>query len=433
MKLWQKTGTKMHPAVNKYIISRNLAADNALLPYDIQGSIAQAKMLGKIKILTETEVTKLVQTLEEIKEKHANGEFVLEQKNEDVHTAIENYLVEKLGDTGKKIHSGRSRNDQILTDQRLQAKDQLQVTAELCLKLAQKLIEFATEHKDVPMPGYTHTQIAMPSSVGQWASSFAESLINDVYALQGAHKVINQNPLGTAAGFGSGLPLDRDHTTKTLGFGRVQINPIYAQNSRGKLEAFVVSSLFQVMMSLGKLANDLVWFTSGEIKFFDVNPSPTTGSSIMPQKRNLDIMEVLRANVSIVQANLLQIQTAGMNLISGYNKDLKITKKPVIESFDLTNRSLEITHLLFENMVPNEDRLRASFDTSIFATDEVNKMVMNGVPFRDAYREVGTNLDKIKAYDIDANLKSKTHLGSTGNLGLEIMTQRLEDLKKIQW
>lgn len=433
MKLWQKTGTQINPAVNAYIISKNLAADNALLPYDIQGSIAQAKMLGKVKILTEKEVTDLVETLQEIQQKHSDGTFVLEQKNEDVHTAIENYLVEKLGNTGKKIHSGRSRNDQVLTDQRLQSKDKLETTAKLCCKLADKLIRFATEFKNIPMPGYTHTQIAMPSSVGQWASSFAESLINDVYAIQGAHKVINQNPLGTAAGFGSSLPIDRDHTTNTLGFERTQINPIYAQNSRGKLEAFVVSALFQVMMTLGKLANDLVWFTSTEIKFFDVNPALTTGSSIMPQKRNLDIMEVMRANVSVVQANLLQIQTAGMNLISGYNKDLKITKKPLLDSFKITDHSLEITHLLFENMVPNEDRLRASFDTSIFATDEVNKMVMNGVPFRDAYREVGSNLDTIKNYDIDTNLQSKTHLGSTGNLGLEIMTERLEKLKNLKW
>ena len=428
-KLWTKTGTTMHPAVNDYIISRNLEADNALLPYDVQGSIAQAKMLASVGIITNQERDDLIAALHEVAKKHAQGEFKLEETNEDVHTAIENYLVEKVGPAGKKIHTGRSRNDQVLTDQRLQAKDLITETIKTAKSLGETILAFAKKHEFVPMPGYTHTQWAMPSSVGQWASSFVESLINDIYALEGVYKIIDQNPLGTAAGFGSCIPINRDITTKELNFSRTQINPIYAQNSRGKLEAFVLAGLMQVMLTLGKIANDLVWFTSGEIKFFHVNPSLTTGSSIMPQKKNLDIMEVLRANVHIVQANLLQVQSVGINLISGYNKDLKVTKKPVLDSFKIVKDSLEITQLLFENMKPNEERLLASFDSSIFATDAAHKLVLQGVPFRDAYRQVGENLDQVQNVNPVENIKSKTHLGSTGNLGLEMLEEQLTAIK----
>ena len=428
MKLWQKTGSKIHPAVNKYIISKNLEADNALLPYDIQGSIAQANMLERIGILMPQERDDLIQGLNEILKAHKKGEFLIDQENEDVHTAIENYLVEKYGNTGKKIHTGRSRNDQVLTAQRLQSKDKIKETIEAAKKIAQTILKFSQAHEFVPMPGYTHTQIAMPSSVGQWSSSFVESLINDIHALEGVHKIIDQNPLGTAAGFGSMIPNDRNFTTKELEFSQIQINPIYAQNSRGKLEAFVLAGLMQVMLTLGKIAHDLVWFSSTEIKFFDINPALMTGSSIMPQKKNLDIMEVLRANVHVVQAHMFQVQSVGMNLISGYNKDLKIIKKPVLESFQITLDSLAITQILFENMQPNKERLLDSFDDSIFATDASHNLVLSGMSFRDAYQQIGENLDQVKAVDPLENIKSKTHIGSTGNLGLEKLQERLESV-----
>jgi argininosuccinate lyase len=278
------------------------------------------------------------------------------------------------------------------------------------------------------MPGYTHTQQAMPSSVGQWAGSFVESLLDDVSALAAAIQMNDQNPLGSAAGFGTALPIDRDYTSKLLGFSRTQINSLYCQNSRGKIESFTVAALLQVMMTLGKIANDLIWFTSREFGFFKVDVSLTTGSSIMPQKRNLDIMEVLRANVSVIMANQMQIQSAGHNLLSGYNKDLKITKKALMDSFEITESGLDITKLLFKNLEPNKERLKESFSSEIFATDEANKLALKGVPFRDAYRQIGESLKKVKAQDAEKNIRSKKHIGATGNLKLEIYQEKIKKL-----
>jgi argininosuccinate lyase len=270
----------------------------------------------------------------------------------------------------------------------------------------------------------------MPSSVGQWASSFVESLLNDFTILQSAYNLNDQNPLGSAAGFGTGLPLQRELTTSELNFNRTQINPIYCQNSRGKIESFTITALLQVMETLGKIANDLIWFTSQEFNFFSVDNSLTTGSSIMPQKRNLDIMEVLRANVSVVQSYQIQAQNVGRNLLSGYHKDLKMTKKILMESFAITLDSLQIVDLLFHNLTVNPENLEKALSPEIFATDEVNKLVENGMPFREAYQQVGNNLADISDFDPVENIKNKTHLGSTGNLGLEILEKRLQNLEK---
>lgn len=418
-KLWQKSDSKTNPAVTKYMVSKNLEADNKLLPYDIKGSIAHAKMLAKVGLLEKGEAKEIVKELEGLAKKHAAGEFVLGEGVEDMHSAIESYLVEQLGDAGKKIHVGRSRNDQVLTAMRLYSKGAVEETIGLLRDTANTLLDFAQKYEFVPMPGFTHMQHAMPSSVGQWSCAFVESLINDIRVLEAALHLNNQNPLGSAAGFGTAMKLDREMTAKELGFDRVQINPIYCQNSRGKIEAFTITALLQVMMSLGKLANDMVIFTSQEFGFFKVDNSLTTGSSIMPQKRNLDIMEVLRANVSIMQSLQVQCQSVCFNLISGYNKDLKITKKPLLDAFEICQESLKIVKLMVENMEPVVENLEAAFDdVEIYAADYANELVEGGMTFRDAYVAVGENLSKLEKRDVYENIKSKTHLGATGNLGI---------------
>ena len=269
-KLWQKETTTLNPAVTKYMVSKNLEADNALVPYDIQGSIAHTKMLAKVGLLEDSEAERLASALSDLLQIHTEGGFVLNQDSEDMHTAIETWLVEQLGDIGKKIHVGRSRNDQVLTALRLYARKAIEDTKQDVKKTAETILDFAQTHEFVPMPGFTHMQHAMPSSVGQWAGAFVESLINDIDLLDTAYRLNNQNPLGSAAGFGTAMPLDRTMTADILGFDRVQINPIYCQNSRGKIEAFTITTLLNVMMTLGKLANDLVIFTSQEFDFFKV-------------------------------------------------------------------------------------------------------------------------------------------------------------------
>lgn len=418
-KLWQKSGTKTHPLVTKYIISKDCAQDKVLLKYDLIASIAHAKMLGHVGLISKKEAAALVKTLEEILALDKKGQFILKREDEDCHTAIENHLVEKLGDTGKKIHMGRSRNDQVLTALRLYSKEHLKEVQKHVVETAKTILDFAQKHEFVPMPGYTHTQQAMPSSVGQWAGAFVESLLDDVKMLQAAYQLNDQNPLGSAAGFGTSLLLDRNYTTEKLGFKKLQWNTLYCQNSRGKIESFVVTALLQVMMTLGKIANDMVWFTSTEFSFFNVDKSLTTGSSIMPQKQNLDIMEVLRANVHVVMSYQSQIQNVGLNLLSGYNKDLKITKKPLMEAFKITLDSLAIIKLLFSCMSPNLGKLNRAMSPEIFATDEVNKLVQKGIPFRDAYKKISHNLGKIALPNVKENLKSKKHTGAPGNLNLK--------------
>lgn len=422
-KLWEKGGNKnseLQAAVNRYIVN-DLAADNILLPFDVEASIAHARMLAEVGLLEKDSADKIITQLKRIPDLYAKGEFTIKQENEDVHTEIENFLVKELGDVGKRVHAGRSRNDQVLVAMRLYVRHELGFTRKLVGEVAKTLLEFASQFEFVPMPGFTHMQHAMPSSVGQWAGSFVESLLNDAEVLESATRLIDQNPLGSAAGFGTALPINRDRTTELMAFRKTQINPIYCQNSRAKFDAFTIAALLQVMLTLGKIANDLVVFTSKEFSFFKINPGLTTGSSIMPQKRNLDIMEVLRANVSIVQALQLQVQSAGLNLISGYNKDLQTGKEAVMETFSITQESLRIVELVFKNMEPDTEGLERAFtDKEIFATDLVNDLVMKGAAFRDAYKQVGENLGQVAAMDPVKNIKGKKHLGATGNLGLEV-------------
>lgn len=428
-KLWQKSSTKLHPLIEKYTVGVDYKLDMKLLPYDIQASKAHAEGLQRIGVLTTDELKQLLKSLDQLLKLHEQGKVEIRIQDEDGHTVIEHFLVEKCGEAGKKIHTGRSRNDQVLVAMRLYMKDQLLLIQKAVKKTAKVFLQFAEEYQDVPLPGYSHQQQAMLSSVGHWASSFVEALLDDGEILQSALHAIDKNPLGAAAGFGVSFPLDREFTTKQLGFKSVQTNSLYCMSSRGKFEAHVVEGLVQLMLTLGRFAQDMLLFTTQEFGFFTVDDSLLTGSSIMPQKKNHDALEVLRGNVSRVVAHQNQLLMMTKGLISGYNRELQNSKLPVMESFEIILDSLEIVSLYVQHMKPNTEVMESRITPGIFAADIANRMVKEeGIPFREAYQKAMEKVGQEKP-DFQKNLRSKKSLGSPGNLSLEDYQHRIHDLK----
>jgi len=426
-KLWQTKSTSLHPLVEKYTVGLDYELDKKLLPFDIEASIAHAKALQKINILTKTELNQLIKTLQEILEKFKAGKFQISQSDEDCHTAIENYLVAKLGNLGKKIHTGRSRNDQVLVATRLYTRKKLkQISLEL-IKLQKVFLKMAKKYEFIPMPGYTHTRRAMPSSIGHWAGSYLEELINDHMLLESAYKLNDQNPLGAAAGFGIPLPIDRRYTSKLLGFQRTQINSLYAVNSRGLTESYILAVATQIVMTLGRLANEMIWFTTPEFNYFILPLEYTTGSSIMPQKRNPDVFEIVRSNVNVIVGLQTQTKDICKNLISGYNRDTQLTKEPLIKGLGIARRSLEVLALVINDTKPNVKVLNKSLTPELFATHEAIKYVKQGMSFRDAYQKVKENLNKIDTGDPVEAIKAVISLGGPGNLQLDkyILSKKL--------
>lgn len=396
-KLWKNTETKLNNIVDEYCFKEGVELDNSLVIYDVYGSIAHAKMLSKIGILNSGEFDKLKKCLNEIIILHKNGQFKIDEDDEDVHTKIENYLTEKLGDSGQKIHTGRSRNDQVLVDLRLYSKEQLSNMNASIYQLIETFVKFAKKYEFVPMPGYTHMQKAMPSSVGMWAGSFAEQLLDQLNILKSIYKLNDQSPLGSGAAYGVSLPIDRELTAKLLGFPKVQNNSLYCQISRPTIQLSIVQFLTQIMLCSSRFAQDLLLFTTSEFNFFEVDESICTGSSIMPQKKNLDLMEYVRAKTHVVIANqqLLSSMTAG--LPSGYNADFGQTKKPLMESFEITSQTIEVLKLTLNLIKPNIDIMIKSCTPEIYATHFAYELVQKGVPFRKAYLEVKKNLKKLKS------------------------------------
>ncbi|MEW6357446.1 MAG: argininosuccinate lyase [Planctomycetota bacterium] len=405
--------------MNRFTVGEDHILDAALIEADVLGSIAHAKMLSTIGILTDGEFAKLRRELAKIPPAAKKGKFVIRQQDEDVHTAVENHLTKKLGDLGKKIHTGRSRNDQIIVDTRIYTRDRLLDIQEEVLRTAALLAELADKYKKVPMPGRTHTQLAMPSSVGLWMSAFAESLMDDLKVLRMAAELNNQCPLGSAASYGVNLPIDRQLTSDLLGFAKVQNNVLYANNSRGKIEAVVIFALAEVMQDLAKLSNDLILFSIPELGYFTLPEKYCPGSSIMPQKRNPCPLEQTRAKANAVEAGLYQIMGITRTIPSGYNRDLQETKGPLMRALDTTQSCLRVVRLVFANLTVNTKRLRKSFTPELFAADEAIEMAKKGIPFRNAYREIKKKLKTLKTKDPVANILSKTHLGAPGNLGLD--------------
>ena len=427
-KLWSKSQQKLHPAVEKYTVGSDYVFDMHIMPFDIIASKAHAKGLQKIGILTAQELRKIGAALGTLEKKWAKGQVKISVGDEDCHTVIENYLIKTLGNVGKKIHTGRSRNDQVLVALRLYMKAHILEIRRDCIDLAAAFLQFAKKYQTMPMPGYSHTQQAMLTTVGHYMSSFVESLLDDADFLAAIAKHIDKNPLGSAAGFGTSIPVDRKFTSKELGFAATQINSLYCQNSRGKFDSLFLEGLVQVMLTLGKFANDMLIFTSNEFDYFSVDDSLITGSSIMPHKRNLDAMEILRGNVSVLIANQLMIKDISKNLLSGYNRDFQLLKKPLIESVEIVEASLVIAQLMIGGIIPKPDSIRSKINSGIYTADIANALVkVRGVPFRDAYKQAA-GLAKYPT-NLAENIDSKVSLGAPGNIRLSNYAKRIKKMR----
>ena len=395
-KIWgRKSGTKTNEKVEDYTVGIDYILDLELLPYDIAGTIAHAKMLQKIKILTPKELSILIKGLNEILTLWKKGKFKIDKSQEDGHTAIEAYLTEKYGDVGKKVHTGRSRNDQSLTMTRLFSKEKL---LKIKIEIENLITEIDKQNKKfgkIKMPGDTHMQRAMPSSVGMWLGSFHDSLKDDLLLVEATIKIIDQNPLGSAAGYGENtLGLDRKFTTREMGFARVQENPIYCGVSRGKFENIILQTVSTVMFDIGKISSDLLLFTTREFDFFSLPDSFRTGSSIMPQKKNYDVLELVRGNVAIFNGYQDQISNVIKNLPSGYNRDFQLTKEPYLKGIKLAIETIGVITLVVKNLEVKKENLESACTKELYATDEAYRLVKGGMNFRDAYREVKENFYK---------------------------------------
>lgn len=412
-KLWEKN-VKVDAGIDLFTVGRDREMDLYLARYDILGSIAHITMLESIGLLTREELDKLTQELRNIYAIAEKGDFLIEDGVEDVHSQVELMLTRSLGDIGKKIHSGRSRNDQVLVDLKLFIRSELQSVVELTDNLFTTLIAQSEKYKNVLMPGYTHLQVAMPSSFGLWFGAYAESLVDDLTVLQAAYRVSNRNPLGSAAGYGSSFPLDRSLTTRLLGFDSMNYNVVYAQMGRGKTERIVASALASIAATLSKLAFDACLFNSQNFGFIKLPDAYTTGSSIMPHKKNPDVFELTRAKCNKIQALPYQITLIANNLPSGYFRDLQIIKEVFLPAFDELKNCLRMVEQMMSRITVNEYILDDCRYDPIFSVEEVNRLTLEGTPFRDAYKQVGL---RIEAGDFTPNKDvHHTHEGSIGNL-----------------
>lgn len=412
-KLWEKN-VQVDQEVDTFTVGKDREMDLYLAKYDVLGSMAHITMLESIGLLTKEELTVLLAELKNIYAVADNGQFVIEEGVEDVHSQVELMLTRRLGDTGKKIHSGRSRNDQVLLDLKLFTRAQIQEIVELVSGLFEVLISQSNRYKDVLLPGYTHLQIAMPSSFGLWFGAYAESLADDLQMMQAAYKVCNRNPLGSAAGYGSSFPLRRQMTTDLLGFDSLDYNVVYAQMGRGKMERTVAFAMAGIAATLSKLAFDACMFNSQNFGFIKLPDQFTTGSSIMPHKKNPDVFELTRAKCNKLQGLPQQITLICNNLPSGYFRDLQIIKEVFLPSFDELKDCLRmVTHMMREVKV-NEHILDDDKYALLFSVEEVNRLVLEGVPFRDAYKQVGLNIEAGKFVPVKE--VNHTHEGSIGNL-----------------
>ncbi len=393
-KIWQKSAqsntSDIAKIVEKFTVGDDYILDQKVLPYDLKASKAHAQMLHQIKIISKEELEALEKGLAEIKTLWKKGEFEISRTDEDCHTAIEKYLTEKFGTVGEKIHTGRSRNDQILVAMRLLQKHSLQSFTEQIEGLLQSFTEQTEKFGKIKMPGYTHMQRAMPSSVGMWLGSFEASFKDNFQLMQSTQAVIDQNPLGSAAGFGENtFGLDREFTSKKLGFAKTQTNPMYCAYSRGKFEKIILDNLGNFMLDFGKFASDLLLFTTKEFGFFALPDEFLTGSSIMPQKKNYDVLELMRGKTSVFFGYQSQIQEIIKNLPSGYNRDFQLIKAPFLKALQTFGNCLEMTNLVVNNLQPNQAKLEEACSQELYATDEAYKLVKNGISFREAYKKIG--------------------------------------------
>lgn len=412
-KLWDK-GVEVNSEVERFTVGRDREMDILLAPYDVLGSMAHITMLERVGLLSSSELKQLLTELRRIYRLAVAGELEIENGVEDVHSQVELLLTRALGDVGKKIHSGRSRNDQVLLDLKLFTRAKIRETVERCVALFEVLISQSECYKSVLLPGYTHMQVAMPSSFGLWFGAYAESLVDDMQVLLAAYKVTNRNPLGSAAGYGSSFPLDRQLTTDLLGFDSMNYNVVYAQMGRGKMERIVASALSSVAATLSKLAFDACMFTSQNFGFIKLAPQYTTGSSIMPHKKNPDVFEVTRSKCNKIQAVPQQIAMITNNLPSGYYRDLQIIKEVFMPLFNELNDCLTMVTNMMSEIEINQHITDDKRYDAMFSVEKVNRLVLQGVPFRDAYKQVGLAIEAGE-FVPDKTIEH-THEGSIGNL-----------------
>jgi len=423
MKIWDK-GYNVESIIQDFTVGNDRVLDHKLAKYDVMGSKAHVQMLHEVGLLNESDYTALIGGLNDIAQTIEKGEFEIGPEFEDVHSYVEHILTQKVGEAGKKIHMARSRNDQVLVDLHLFAKDEVKAVLAGVKNLFDVLMNLADEHSQIMMPGYTHLQIAMPSSFGLFFSAHAESLIDDVLYLQAAYKMADQNPLGSAAGYGNSFPINRTRTTELLGFAELRYNSIGAQMSRGKLEKSVAFALSSISSTLGKLASDMCLFMSQNFGFVSLPKELTTGSSIMPHKQNPDFFEVLRGKCNQVQAYPVEITQLMSNLTTGYFRDLQLLKESFMNNLDLVKDNLEATAYVMAKVSVNKDILEKEMYAPIYSVEEVNKLVMQGKSFRDAYKEVGL---QFLEGDFKPSTEVKhTHEGSVGNLCLEEIKAKME-------
>ena len=422
MKLWDK-GFSTDKKIDLFTVGNDRDLDLVLARYDVIGSKAHASMLHKIGLLTAEELEDVKHALNDILDDIDKGRFVIEQDFEDVHSKVEHLLTEKLGDTGKKIHTARSRNDQVLVDVHLYLKDELNEIKALVTEFFELLISLSEKYRNVLMPGYTHLQVAMPSSFGLWFSAYAESLIDDVYMINAALKIADQNPLGSAAGYGSSFPIDREHTTKSLGFGELKFNSVAAQMSRGKTERAVASAMASVSATLSKFAMDVCLYMSQNFGFVSFPDELTTGSSIMPHKKNPDVFELIRGKCNKIQALPYELNLITSNLPSGYHRDFQLLKEGLIPAINTLKSCLEMFRFSLQSVRVNREILKDPKYDYLFTVEEVNKLVQEGTPFRDAYKQVGNRVEK-GDFKTDKEVHH-THVGSIGDLALDRISEKM--------
>ncbi|WP_395767014.1 argininosuccinate lyase [Aquirufa sp.] len=423
-KLWQKDNQKTDAIIEQFTIGNDPVYDLQLARYDVMGSLAHITMLEHVGLLPSAELEPLCVELKNILNTIEDGTFVIEDSMEDVHSQIEYLLTQKLGDLGKKIHAGRSRNDQVLVDLKLFMRAEIMEIADAVEDLFNLLVTKSEAHKNDLLPGYTHLQIAMPSSFGLWFGAYAECLVEDAELLEAAFRLANKNPLGSGAGYGSSFPLDRKLTTVLLGFEAPHVNVVNAQMSRGKTEFYVLNAISQIATTLSRLAMDVCLYNSQNFGFIELPSSLTTGSSIMPHKKNPDVAELLRGKANKLKAAPNQLQLLMSNLPSGYHREFQLTKEILMPAIDEIKDCLEITHYMVTHMNVKADLLKDSTYDLLFSVEEVNKLVVAGMPFREAYVQVGKMIEagEFKGSSREIN---HTHLGSIGNLGLaEIQAQK---------
>ena len=425
MKLWEKS-VQVTDEIDRFTVGHDRELDLYLAPYDVMGSMAHITMLHSIGLIADDELPQLLRELKDIYRQAKEGNFVIEDGIEDVHSQVELLLTRRLGDMGKKIHAGRSRNDQVLLDLKLFTRDRLRRVAEAVRRLFRTLQQQSERYRHVLMPGYTHLQVAMPSSFGLWFGAYAESLADDLLLLQAAYRMANRNPLGSAAGYGSSFPLDREMTTRLLGFEGLNYNVVYAQMGRGKLERTVAAALAGVAGTVAKLAFDACLFNSQNFGFISLPAECTTGSSIMPHKKNPDVFELIRARMNRLQSLPQELLLISNNLPCGYFRDLQELKEAYLPAFDQLTDCLDMACYIVERISVNDHILDDPRYDAMFSVEEVNRLAAAGTPFRDAYKQVGLAIEA-GTFRPDKHVRH-THTGSLGNLCNDCTARRMEQL-----